>query len=71
MRHINLHNIIQLQCGVWRWVYPHVGQGILMIIHFIYKINKCQVSYTTYRKLWELLQSILPSNHIADNKNLL
>ena len=45
MRHINLHNIIQLQCGVWRWVYPHVGQGILMIIHFIYKINKCQVSY--------------------------
>ena len=35
VKYINLHNIIQLQSGVWRWVYQDVGEGILMIIHFI------------------------------------
>lgn len=32
-----LHNIIELQNGVWRRVDQHVGQRVLMIVHFVCK----------------------------------
>lgn len=35
-----LHNIIELQNSVWRRVDQHVGQCVLMIIHFICKGEK-------------------------------
>lgn len=41
-----------------------------MIIYIIQKVNKCQVCCTTYRKLQQLLQSILSSNPIIVKNNL-